>query len=98
MREEILKLETPAGRAGQPSFLDRWARTQVHAQLARLQAGEITFVEAGQRKRFGHPGSALRATVFVDDPRFYRALVLAARSVVPRPTWTATGGAIRSPT
>jgi cyclopropane-fatty-acyl-phospholipid synthase len=55
---------------------DRLARRAVHARLATLRSGSIELVEADGRAHFGDPVSPLHAKVFVDDPRFYRALAL----------------------
>jgi len=74
--ERVLELETHSRAAASAPVLDRWARRRVHAQLADLRAGSLTLVEAGTHSRFGPSGSALRARVIVEDPRFYRALCL----------------------
>lgn len=56
-----------------PTLLQRLARRAVLARLARLTAGELTLIEDGASRRFGPPAAeaGLRATVRVDDPRFY---------------------------
>jgi cyclopropane-fatty-acyl-phospholipid synthase len=76
---ELLQLEADIASGSsrsRPSAIDRWTRTLIHARLAKLQSGSITLVDGSERTRLGDPGAALRATVRVDDQRFYRALAL----------------------
>jgi cyclopropane-fatty-acyl-phospholipid synthase len=56
--------------------LVRRTRSLVCARLRALRSGALTLVDAEGATHFGDPAATLRATVFVEDPRFYRALVL----------------------
>jgi cyclopropane-fatty-acyl-phospholipid synthase len=76
LTEHTLDLEVGT-RATQPvSAIDRWFRARVHAALAAIRSGAVTLVDGAERRRVGDPTAALRATVHVEDPRFYRALAL----------------------
>lgn len=76
MTQEFVQLETGIPSDLRPSAMDRWTRSRVHSRLAKLQSGSITLVDGLERSCLGDPQAALRATVYVDDPRFYRALAL----------------------
>lgn len=76
MTQEFVQLETQIPSNLRLSAIDRWIRSRVHSRLAKLQSGSITFVDGPERSCLGDPRAALRATVYVDDPRFYRALGL----------------------
>ena len=76
MTQEFVQLETQIPSDLRPSAIDRWTRSSVHSRLAKLQSGAITLVDGPERSCLGDPRAALRATVYVDDPRFYRALAL----------------------
>jgi cyclopropane-fatty-acyl-phospholipid synthase len=52
--------------------LDRVARSLVLESLSRFDSGRVPLVDAGQPADFGEPGAALRATIHVHDPLFYR--------------------------
>jgi cyclopropane-fatty-acyl-phospholipid synthase len=58
------------------SALDRLARRVIFWLLGKLQHGSLTLVEDGKTFTFGELGSPFRATVTVQDPRFYRSLLL----------------------
>jgi cyclopropane-fatty-acyl-phospholipid synthase len=58
-----------------PAAVDRWARRAVCARLAGLRGGTLTLVDAEGRQRFGPADAPLRATVHVEDPRFYSRLL-----------------------
>jgi cyclopropane-fatty-acyl-phospholipid synthase len=60
-------------RAG---FLGARIRRAVLGVLANLREGSLTIVEDGERLHFGDPASPLRATVTVNDPRFWAAVGL----------------------
>jgi cyclopropane-fatty-acyl-phospholipid synthase len=75
VRENILELHSHAESDARPGALDRWLRARVCGRLSTLRSGALTLVDAEGTERFGVPGSELRATVRVIDPRFYRALV-----------------------
>jgi cyclopropane-fatty-acyl-phospholipid synthase len=50
------------------------SRRIAFAVLSRLRHGRLDLVEDGRRVAFGPADAALRASVFVRDPRFWRAL------------------------
>jgi cyclopropane-fatty-acyl-phospholipid synthase len=52
------------------AWLQNFARKQVLARLARLQAGQLTIIENGQQTVFGNDKS-IQATVAVNDAHFY---------------------------
>jgi cyclopropane-fatty-acyl-phospholipid synthase len=74
--QEIVETETRIPSDIRRSVIDRWTRSRVHSSLAKLQSGEITLVDGPERTCLGNPLAALRTTVYVEDPRFYRALAL----------------------
>jgi cyclopropane-fatty-acyl-phospholipid synthase len=76
MTQEIVQLETRIPSDLRPSTIDRWTRSRVHARLEKLQSGAITLVDGPEKSYLGDPRAALHTTVYVDDPRFYRALAL----------------------
>ncbi|MGY8739093.1 MAG: hypothetical protein ACKVIW_16420, partial [bacterium] len=76
MTQEIVETETRIPSDIRRSVIDRWTRSRVHSSLAKLQSGEITLVDGPERTCLGNPLAALRTTVYVEDPRFYRALAL----------------------
>jgi len=61
------------------SALDRLARRVIFWFLGKLEHGNLTLVEDGQNFTFGKPvlKARLQATVTVQQPRFYRSLLLA---------------------
>ncbi|HET9298887.1 MAG TPA: cyclopropane-fatty-acyl-phospholipid synthase family protein [Candidatus Polarisedimenticolaceae bacterium] len=75
--------------------MTRAFRALVHARLARLTRGSLTFEDALGTARFGEPDPppGLRATIRVHDLHVYRALVLggsvAAGEAYVRGDWTA---------
>jgi cyclopropane-fatty-acyl-phospholipid synthase len=74
--EKVLTLQPLAGETHRPSPLDRWARKLVRTRLAGLRAGSLKLVDRGEIEHYGRNDAALRATVYVEDPRFYRTLAL----------------------
>jgi len=76
MSESTAVFDEGRRRPANTGHLDSWARRTVRTRLDRLQAGEITIVEAGTSQAFGNPAADLKATVFVRDPRFYRSILL----------------------
>jgi cyclopropane-fatty-acyl-phospholipid synthase len=74
--QEFVQLETQIPSNLRQSAIDRWTRSRVQSRLAKLQSGSITLVDGPERSCLGDPRAALRATIYVDDPRFYRALAL----------------------
>jgi len=74
--ENILTLETRAGETNRTSSLDRWARTLVRTRLAAIRIGSLALVDGEKVEHFGERDAALGATVYVEDPGFYRALAL----------------------
>ena len=57
------------------------ARTLLSALLGRVRAGRIEIVEPSARRGFGPPDAALRATIHVRDPSFWRSLLRGSRGV-----------------
>jgi cyclopropane-fatty-acyl-phospholipid synthase len=74
--EKALHFQTRARETDRRSPLDRWARKLVCARLATLSTGSLTLVDRGEVERYGENAAAPSATVYVEDPRFYRALAL----------------------
>ncbi|HXV37186.1 MAG TPA: class I SAM-dependent methyltransferase, partial [Myxococcota bacterium] len=70
---DVLVRTPPVARA-EPSALDRAAKRIARKQLASICGGRLTLVDGARRERFGDAAAPLAATVFVEDPRFYRAL------------------------
>jgi cyclopropane-fatty-acyl-phospholipid synthase len=65
---------TPRTARAESSALDRAAKRIAGKQLASICGGQLTLVDGARRERFGDAAEPLAATVFVEDPRFYRAL------------------------
>ena len=59
------------------SWFERLSRKVALNYLAQLQHGAITLIEGQQRFNFGNADAALRTTITVLDPDFYRKIVLA---------------------
>lgn len=57
-----------------PSALERFLRARLLAQLAPLHGGCLQLRDAGGDLLLGDPAAALKVTVWVDDPAFYRAV------------------------
>ncbi|MGV6493308.1 class I SAM-dependent methyltransferase [Stenotrophomonas rhizophila] len=57
-----------------PSALERFLRARLLAQLAPLHGGCLQLRDAGGDVLLGNPAAALKVTVWVDDPAFYRAV------------------------
>jgi len=57
-----------------PSALERFLRARLLAQLAPLHGGCLQLRDAGGDVLLGDPAAALKVTVWVDDPAFYRAV------------------------
>jgi len=75
VRESILESRSRDESEAGSGAVDRWLRGRVCGRLSTLRSGALTLIDAEGAERFGDPGSELRATVHVLDPRFYRALV-----------------------
>ncbi|HEY5658917.1 MAG TPA: cyclopropane-fatty-acyl-phospholipid synthase family protein [Myxococcota bacterium] len=75
MTENIIELGARGGSAARSKTLDRWLRARVHARLASIEVGSLTLADEDGARQFGDPAAALRATLHVRDPRFYRAVV-----------------------
>jgi cyclopropane-fatty-acyl-phospholipid synthase len=91
MRESLLGIGSGAEIGPAPGALVRWTRSLVCARLRALRSGALTLVDAEDATHFGDPAATLRATVFVEDPRFYRALLLRG-ALGGTEAWRATGG------
>lgn len=76
MTQNPFQIETRIAKQYRPSIIDRWACAQIRSRLSSLPSGLITLVDGTERSCLGDPDSVLRATVYVDDSRFYRALAL----------------------
>jgi cyclopropane-fatty-acyl-phospholipid synthase len=61
------------GGTAQPGMLTRVSRRGLISRLKRLQDGEITIVDGGERLRFGHRTArcGLAVTIHVQDPQFW---------------------------
>ncbi len=57
-----------------PSALECFLRARLLAQLAPLHGGCLQLRDAGGDVLLGDPAAALKVTVWVDDPAFYRAV------------------------
>jgi cyclopropane-fatty-acyl-phospholipid synthase len=57
-----------------PSALERFLRARLLAQLAPLHGGCLQLRDAGGDVLLGDPAAALKVTVWVEDPAFYRAV------------------------
>ena len=58
----------------QPTALERFLRGRLLAQLAPLRGGCLQLRDSAGDVLLGDPGAALRVTLWVDDPAFYRAV------------------------
>jgi cyclopropane-fatty-acyl-phospholipid synthase len=76
--DSIVASGVEAARARRPAILDRFARRAVLSRLAGIKTGRIVVEDGGKRIRFGQStaDADLRATIRVDDRRFYSALAL----------------------
>jgi cyclopropane-fatty-acyl-phospholipid synthase len=74
MTDQILELVPQAARSVPLTALDRLAKKLVRDRLAAIRHGSLSFVEAGWHETFGDSDAPLQATVYVEDPRFYRSL------------------------
>jgi len=74
--ESILELNSRLDARARVRGVARLARGLVRGRLGALRDGALTLVDGGEVEHFGDPDSSLRATLFVRDPRFYRALAL----------------------
>jgi len=74
MTDGAMELRSHAPRRLEWAALDRFAKWCVRQRFSAIQRGRLTFVDAGGQQSFGDPDASLRATVYVEDPRFYRAL------------------------
>ena len=67
-------------------LLDRFARQLVLRLLGHLQHGQLLLRDGEASLTFGEPGSDLQAEVVVQDPAFYRRLLLGG-SIAAGETW-----------
>jgi cyclopropane-fatty-acyl-phospholipid synthase len=74
MSDRILGRARQTARALDLNLLDRLAKKLVRERLASIRHGALHFVEAGWHESFGDRDAQLQATVYVENPRFYRAL------------------------
>jgi len=74
MTDQILELLPQVVRPLQLTSLDRLAKKIVRKQLKAIRHGSLTFVESGWHESYGASDASLQASVYVEDPRFYRSL------------------------
>jgi len=74
--ESVIGLENRTRLAGRAGLVDRVLRNSIRKRLAAIREGSFTLVDGRDVDRFGDPGARLRASVFVEDPSFYRTLAL----------------------
>jgi cyclopropane-fatty-acyl-phospholipid synthase len=74
----VTGLAPPVRVSSRTGWVANLARRGVHRRLERLQRGLLHLVEGESRQSFGEktPEVPLEATVYVDDPAFFRALAL----------------------
>ena len=61
------------------SFIDKGAKQLLLKLLARLEQGQLVLHDGSECHRFGKAGSDLHAELVVQDPAFYRRLLLGGR-------------------
>ncbi len=76
MSDHVLGQAHASLRSLAPTSLDRVAKRLVRKRLASIRRGRLTLVEADRRESYGDPGASLHATIFVENPRFYRSLAV----------------------
>jgi cyclopropane-fatty-acyl-phospholipid synthase len=74
MTDQIFELLPQVDRRLELTALDRLAKKIVRKQLEAIRHGSLTFIESGWRESYGDSDALLQASVYVEDPRFYRAL------------------------
>ncbi len=77
--DSIVTSGVDAARARRPAIIDRFARGAVLSRLAGLKSGRIVIEDGDERIPFGQDVSDadLRATIRVEDRRFYSDIALA---------------------
>ena len=68
------------------SFIDKGARQLLLNLLGRLEHGQLLLRDGGERHSFGVAGTDLHAELVVQDPAFYRRLLLGG-SIAAGETW-----------
>ena len=68
------------------SFIDKGARQLLLSLLGRLEQGQLLLRDGNERHSFGVAGTDLHAEVIVQDPAFYRRLLLGG-SIAAGETW-----------
>ena len=74
MTDQILELLPQVARPLELTTLDRLAKKIVRKQLKAIRHGSLTFIESGWHESYGDSDARLQASVYVEDPRFYRSL------------------------
>jgi len=74
MIDQILDLLPHAGSRLELAPLDRLAKKLVRDRLSAIRYGSLSFVESGWHESYGDANAPLRATVYIEDSRFYRSL------------------------
>jgi cyclopropane-fatty-acyl-phospholipid synthase len=74
MTHQLLDFMPSTERPLELRALDRLAKRRVLQKLDSIRHGSLTFVEAGWRETYGDFAAPLQATIYVEDPRFYRSL------------------------
>ena len=77
--DSIVASGVDAARARRPAIIDRFARGAVLGRLAGIRNGRLVIEDGGERIPFGQSAAEadLRATIHVQDQRFYSDLALA---------------------
>lgn len=75
------------------SFIDKGARQLLLNLLGRLEHGQLLLRDGAERHSFGVAGTDLHAELVVQDPAFYRRLLLGAASPPEKPGWRGSGPA-----
>jgi len=77
--ESIVASGVEAARARRPAIIDRFARGAVLSRLAGIKTGRVVIEDGDERLAFGQDieDADLRATIHVNDRRFYSDIALA---------------------
>ena len=93
LTDTILPNTRSDSRERRTSVVDRLCRKLVFRALQQLGVGVLTIHEGSGQTCFGDESAAedARASIWIDDLRFYRALVSVGRSAPANPISTDTG-------
>ena len=73
---EALDLSASASTEKRVGWLQRLLRSQLRSQLEALSSGSVEWVDGAHSEELGAVGSGRRARLIVEQPRFYRDLLL----------------------